>query len=293
MELRLLQYFWMVADVGTVSGAAEQLHITQPTLSRQLRELEDELGTPLFDREKGRFRLTEAGLFLKSRAEEILELSQSTEQAFVDRRHQLFSGTFKIGCVEADNSDTMSMMVEEFVRDYPEVKFDITTGTSDDIIDRLDKGLVDMAILLEPIDTEKYATLTLPRQEKWGLLVANNSFLATKTGITPADIKGMPLMISKRPEITKLISNWAKIDPSELNVVGNFNLAFNILPLVEKQVAAAVGIEGAVTNRNVETTFLPLDPAISTNCVLAWRKNRVMSPVASELIKRFKNAFQA
>lgn len=133
MEIRVLRYFWTIAEENYVSKAAEQLHITQPTLSRQLRELETELGTELFTREKNRLKLTEAGLFLKSRAEKILSITQRTEQEFEDQKKLLFSGNISVGCVEADNSDTLSMMLEEFVADYPEVTFNIYTATGDDI----------------------------------------------------------------------------------------------------------------------------------------------------------------
>lgn len=178
MEIRVLRYFWTIVEENSVSKAAEQLHITQPTLSRQLRELETELGTELFTREKNRLKLTEAGLFLKSRAEEILSLTQRTEQEFEDQKKLLFSGNISVGCVEADNSDTLSMMLEEFVADYPEVTFNIYTATGDDITDLLDKGLIDLAILLEPVDTAKYNKIVLPRVERWELLVSNTSFLA-------------------------------------------------------------------------------------------------------------------
>lgn len=292
MELRLLRYFWTVADIGNISKAAEQLHITQPTLSRQIKELESELESPLFTREKNHLELTEAGLFLKSRAAEILDLTQATQQEFVDRRRQLFSGHIRIGCVEADNSDTMAMMLEEFIRDYPEVTFTVLTGTSDDIIDCLDKGLVDLAILLEPINTDKYHTLTLPRTEKWGLLVAQDSFLATKETITPEDLSGVPLMTGARSEIRSLLSKWTGESTDELNIIGYFNLHFNILPLVERQVAAALVIEGAAIDRKIrKIKFISLKPEVKTNCVLAWRKNRVWSPVVSELVNRFKQAF--
>ena len=140
MEIRLLKYFYTIAEEGTISQAAEVLHITQPTLSRQLKELEDELGTALFTRDNRKMVLTEAGLFLKSRAEEILSLTDQTMQAFEDRKKHLFSGHFTIGCVEADNSDTLSLILEEFINDYPDVRFHIHSGTGDDISDRLEKA---------------------------------------------------------------------------------------------------------------------------------------------------------
>lgn len=292
LELRLLRYFYTIAEEENISRAAEILHITQPTLSRQLRELEQELGTELFIRGRGKLTLTEAGLFLKSRAAEILRLSQQTTQEFEDRKNQLFSGHISIGCVEADNSDTLAMMLEDFVSDYPQVTFNIFSGTSDIIIDQLDKGLVDVAILLEPVNTDKYETLTLPRTETWGMLVARNSFLASKETIQAADLIGTPLMISSRLEVQQLLLDWSHLSKAQLNIVGNFNLSFNVIPLVAHQVAVALMIEGAMTKReNEDTIFVPLSPTIQTNCVLVWRRERVLTPVVKRFIEYFETAF--
>jgi len=292
VELRLLRYFWTIAEEENISRAAEILHVTQPTLSRQLRELETELGTPLFERKNKGLVLTEAGLFLKSRAGEILRLTQQTTQEFVNRQQQLFSGHLAIGCVEADNSDTLAMMLEDFVSDYPQVTFHLFSNASDTITDQLDKGLLDVAILLEPVDTTKYATLTLPRHERWGLLVASESFLATRATITPADLTGMPLMISNRPEVQRLLLDWSGQSRDQLNIVGTFNLSFNVLPLVAHQVGAALMIAGALTNRQpADTTFIPLAPTIDTTCVLVWRRDRLMTPVVREFIRYFRAGF--
>lgn len=295
MEIRTLRYFWTVAETGTITKAAEQLHLTQPTLTRQIHELEKELGMELFTRERRQMVLTDAGLFLKSRAEEILSLTQTTMQSFADRRQQLFTGHISIGCVEADNSDTMAMLLEEYVRDYPEVTFTVTTGSSDIITDQLDKGLLDVAILLEPVDMNKYDTLQLPRQERWGLLVANDSFLASFKQISPRDFVGLPLLTSGRSEVTSLLRRWLQAGgvSDELEIVGTFNLIFNILPLVERQVGNALVIQGATSGIDEsQLTFIPLAPQLQTNCVLVWRKNRIMTAVVSEYINRFKTAFR-
>ncbi len=294
MEIRTLRYFWTVAEAGTITKAAEQLHLTQPTLTRQIHELEAELGIELFTRQRRQMVLTDAGLFLKSRAEEILSLTQTTVQSFADRKKQLFTGHINIGCVEADNSDTMAMLLEEYVRDYPEVTFSVVTGSSDIIIDQLDKGLLDVAVLLEPIDTTKYYTLRLPRQERWGLLVANDSFLANFDKISPQEFIGLPLLISGRREVRDMLQDWLQAGgvSDDLELVGTFNLIFNILPLVERQVGNALVIEGATSNiEESQLTFIPLAPQLQTNCVLVWRKNRIMTTIVSEYIDRFKEAF--
>lgn len=293
MELRLLRYFYTIAEELNISRAAEVLHITQPTLSRQLKELEEELGTQLVVRQGHQLALTDAGLFLKSRAEEILTLTNATTQEFADRKHQLFSGHVTIGCVEADNSDTLAMMLEDFVTDYPQITFEIFSATSDLIMERLDRGLLDMAILLEPVNTDKYDTLPLPRTETWGLLVGKDTFHASQKAITPAMLPGMPLMMSGRPEVRKLLTDWAGVNENDLNVIGQFNLSFNVISLVAHDVAAALSIEGAVSGRTGdETVFVPLAPKLTTQCVLAWRRDRPMSPVASELLRYFKEAFE-
>ncbi|KRM87419.1 LysR family transcriptional regulator [Lacticaseibacillus thailandensis] len=291
MELRLLEYFWTVADAGTVSEAARRLHVTQPTVSRQIQALEDELDTQLFDREHNRLTLTEAGVFLRSRAQEILSLTQQTEQAFTDRQRAVMTGNLRIGCVEADNSATMAMMLEEMTAEYPEVTFSITTGDGAIITDQLDKGLVDVAVLLEPVDTTKYESLRLPRVERWGLLMAREAFLATRDVITPQDMGGLPLIMSERPAVRTMLDHWlAGAEPP--HIIGHFNLNFNVVPLVERQVGMALSIEGV--NRDVDhdrLKFLPLSPTLSTHCVLVWRRNRVLTPLVADYIRRFREAF--
>lgn len=292
MEIRLLRYFWTIAEEGTISRAAEVLHITQPTLSRQLQSLEEELDSTLFIRDGRQMKLTDAGMLLKDRAGEILALNDATITEFEHRKSALFSGNVSIGCVEADNSDTMAVMLEELVADYPQVTFNIFTGTSDIIRDHLDKGLLDLAILLEPVTQEKYETLVLPRKERWGLITSKKSFLATKEYINPEDVRGIPLLTSPRPEVQKLIANWVRVDYQDLNVVGNYNLIFNALAIIGNQTASTFAIEGAIKNRmGDDLVFIPSLPKVETNFILVWREGRILSPVTQELLHRFKKAF--
>ncbi|GEK38106.1 LysR family transcriptional regulator [Enterococcus thailandicus] len=293
MEIRLLKYFWTVAQEGNISRAAKLLNITQPTLSRQIRELEEQVGMPLFQREKNQLYLLPEGVFLKERAEEILQLNDKLEQAFSNKKKKELTGTIVIGCVEADNSDTVAMMLEEMVSDYPNVHFTIVTGTSDDISDRLEKGLVDLAVLLEPIALKNTKVLKLPREEKWGFLVSKELVISNNEKIKPEDIAGLPILCSNRMEIQKLLSTWSGTALENLNIVGNFNLIFNIFSLVENKVATALTIEGAVSKRRLENSvFIPMEPEVKTNCVLVW-KERIQTPVIQEFISRFKHAFGA
>ncbi|MBO0431521.1 LysR family transcriptional regulator [Enterococcus sp. DIV0660C] len=293
MEIRLLRYFWTVAQEGNISRAAKLLNITQPTLSRQIRELEEQVGMPLFHREKNQLFLLPEGIFLKERAAEILQLNDKLEQDFSNKRKKQLQGTIVIGCVEADNSDTMAMMLEEMVSDYPDVRFNIVTGTSDDISDRLEKGLLDLVVLLDPITLNDVNVLKLPREERWGFLVSNELFIAKKDKLTPKDIIGFPLLCSNRIEVQKLLTSWSGKPLDQLNIIGNFNLIFNIFSLVENKVGAALTIEGAVSKRQLKnSTFIPMEPEVKTNCMLVW-KERIQTPVVQEFITRFKHAFGA
>lgn len=292
MEIRLLRYFWAVAQEGNISRAARILNITQPTLSRQIKELEESIGAPLFHREKNRLSLTREGCFLKERAEEILALDEKLEQAFSTKRNEQLSGTISIGCVEADNSDTVAMLLEELISDYPQIRFNLVTGTSDDISDRLEKGILDLAVLIEPVTLNEVETLTLPREEKWGFLVSKELFIANKEFIQPEDIKGLPILCSSRSEVQRLLAEWSGLAFNQLNIVGNYNLIFNILPLVDHKVGAAFAIEGAISDRKLENSvFIPLQPTVKTNCVLVWKK-RVQTPAVQKLINRFNHAFK-
>lgn len=295
MELRNLRYFLTVVEASSISKAAKILNITQPTLSRQLKELEIELGAELFKREPKGIKLTEDGIFLKNRSEEILSLASKTKQEFDNKKKQELVGNITIGCVEADNSDTLAMILEELTQDYPRITFHISSGTSEDITERLDKGLLDIAILLEPISVENYEKLSLPRTERWGLLVPRSSNLANNNYIMPQMLKQTNLLVPRREEIQNMIANWCTCDINDLRIVGTYNLIFNIFTLVENNIGSAIVIEGATSNRNAnnQLKFIPLSPVIQTNCILIWKKSRILTPVLEEFIKRFKEIIKS
>lgn len=295
MELRNLRYFLTVVEASSISKAAKILNITQPTLSRQLKELEIELGAELFKREPKGIKLTEDGIFLKNRSEEILSLASKTKQEFDNKKKQELVGNITIGCVEADNSDTLAMILEELTQDYPRITFHISSGTSEDITERLDKGLLDIAILLEPISVENYEKLSLPRTERWGLLVPRSSDLANNNYIMPQMLKQTNLLVPRREEIQNMIASWCTCDINDLRIVGTYNLIFNIFSLVENNIGSAIVIEGATSNRNVnnQLKFIPLSPVVQTNCVLIWKKSRILTPVLEEFIKRFKEIIKS
>lgn len=288
MEIRLLEYFLAIDDAGSLSKAAQRLHVTQPTLSRQLKSLEEELGTPLFTRNNHGLTATQAGLYLRTRAQEILTLAQQTEQSFQDQREQLLSGNISIGAVEADSSHLLAEELGEFITRYPAVTFDLFTGTSDVLFDRLDKGLIDLALLLEPVNAEKYDSLRLAHTERWGLIVSVDLPIAKQPVIQPTDLLDIPLIISNREAVQNLLVNWSDVAFDDLKIVGHFNLIFNVLPLVQQQVGAALAIEGVLDPKNhMGVRFVPLSPRVQTHTILAWRKHRLQSPITEAFIDLF------
>lgn len=289
----MLKYFLTVAEEQNITQAAKKLHITQPTLSRQIRDFEVNLQTALFVRKNKKLYLTEPGLFLKKRAEEILELDEKTEQEFAKYQNALLKGQISIGCVEASNSQFLAEMLEEMIADHPQVTFNIYSGTSNDIKERLDKGLLDIALLIEPVLADNYHKLVLPDKEIWGLLVSTEYFLTNQQHVSAKEILGVPLIWSGRKEIQNMLCSWGGFVEEDLNVVGKYNLIFNVISLVENKVGAAFAIRGAIDNRKNNTKFLPLTPKLETNCVLIWKKETILSDTVLTFIQKMGNALKA
>ena len=197
MEIRVLKYFLAVAREENITKAAEVLHITQPTLSRQLMQLEDELGAQLYIRGKNKITLTEEGMLLRRRAEEIVDLADKTEREFL-QREDLIAGEIYIGAGETYAMRQVAKMMKEFSIQYPQVQYHLFSGQADDIKERIDKGLIDFGLLTEPVDIEKYDFARLNYKDRWGIIVPNDSVLASKEHVTPQDLINQPLLIPQR-----------------------------------------------------------------------------------------------
>ncbi|HBG5343150.1 TPA: LysR family transcriptional regulator [Clostridioides difficile] len=293
MEIRMLKYFLTVAEEQNITQAAKKLHITQPTLSRQIREFEESLQIDLFVRQNKKLYLTEPGMFLKKRAEEILELNEKTEQEFANYQNAILKGQISIGCVEANSSHFLSQMLEEMIANHPQVTFNIFSGTSNDIVEKLDKGLLDIALLIEPTPVDKYNKLILPDKEIWGLLVSTEHFLTNQHSVSAKEILDVPLICSSRKEVQNMLCSWGNFTEDDLNIIGKYNLIFNVISLVENKVGAALAIKGAIDNRKNNTKFLPFTPAMETNCVLVWKKDAIRSSIVLTFIKKIENALRA
>lgn len=277
----------MVAKEENITKAANLLHVSQPTLSRQLMQMEEELGVKLFHRSKYSIILTEEGVFLKRRAQEISDLAEKTEKE-LSCVTQNISGVISIGCGETKNMHYLSRWMTSFREKYPDVTFDITTGIADAIKEQMENGMLDFGLMLEPVELNKYNFVRMPLREKWCILVRMDSALADKQKITPIDLIGVPIMMAKRNVVRNELENWLGGFYQQMNVVATCNLSyFNRSVMVQNCVAAALVHEFEPCPSDLR--LLPLDPEISNGSVLAWKKNLALTPAVSEFINYTKN----
>jgi len=282
MELRGLQYFLVVAREENITRAASLLHITQPTLSRQLMQMEEELGVRLFERGRHSIHLTEDGMLLRRRAQEIIDLTEKTIKE-LKHKEDTVSGEITIGCGETKNMKPLSEMIVSFQQKYPDVSFNIYTAIADDVKERLENGILDMGLLLEPVEVSRYRYVRMPLKEKWQVLMRKDSALAKKERIMPNDLAGKPLIVAKRESVRNELENWFGHDREKLHVALTCNLSYNNQSvMVENGIGTAMVMEFAC---NHDTLCLrPLEPEIVSGCVLVWKKNLMLSPAMTRFI---------
>lgn len=285
MEFRLLRYFLAVVREGNISKAAEALYLTQPTLSRQLADLEYELGTPLFVRGKKQITLTEAGVLLKRRAEEILELREKTLSEIRQQDDQL-SGRLSIGAAEADCAGLLPRLITGFREKYPKVDFDLYSDTASAVKEKIDRGLLDAGLVIEPGIIDKYYFLPLGIRESCGILMNASSPLAEKEAIGIRDLIGLPVLISKREEVKTLYRNALGEDFDRLNIVATHNLIGNAARFAEEKCGYIFTIHGCVRNFNPEIfCFRPFTPPIEQDSFLIWKKEQPTGRCLKKLIE--------
>lgn len=275
MELRVLKYFLTVAREENITKAANLLHITQPTLSRQLMQLEDELGIKLFHRGRHNILLTEEGMLLRRRAQEIVDLTEKTENELV-HGVETVSGEISIGCGETQNMKPLADRMASFQEQYPEVVFHIYTAIADDVTEQLENGILDMGLLLEPVEISRYHFVRMPLEEKWQVLMRKDCPLAEKDKISPDDLADMPLIIAKRQSVRNLLENWFGDAAEKIRVASTFNLSHNNESMmVESGMGLALVME--FTCNNEALCLRPLKPEIVNGSVLVWKKNQTLS----------------
>lgn len=285
MELRVLSYFLIVAREENITRAAELLHITQPTLSRQLMQLEEELGVTLFHRGKRHITLTDDGMLLRRRAEELVSLAEKTV-AELSHTGETLSGTIAIGSGEYQSTAFLGSLIACFQRAHPEVQFQIYSGNADNIQERIAHGLLDLALLQEPVDISRYSFLRLPVQEEWGAYIPETHPLAKKLVVTPEDLAAQPLYLPERASVRHELENWFGPLADDLHVIGSGNLLYNQAMLAEKSGAIVVAIALDCCYKGLR--FVPLAPPLTSPTVLAWKKAQIFSPAAEAFIAHAK-----
>lgn len=290
MELRVLEYFLAVAREQSFTRAAEFLHITQPTLSRQLSDLEQEFGKPLFIRGKKRLTLTDDGLFFRKRAEEIVSLANRTAQEMKNPCDCL-SGDIYIGTGESVSIRNLLRVAQQIQSVFPEVHFHLTSGDSEDLIDRLDKGLFDFCVLYGEIDQSKYEYINLPYRETWGLLMQKSFPLAQKQQIETGDLWDIPLIMSRQIINSPGFFKWLGKQPEELNITNTYNLAYNGALMVEEGMGCLVTLEGLVNTLGTDMCFQRIEPERELNLSVVWKKYQRLSRAAETFIKELEQTF--
>lgn len=292
MELRVLRYFLTVAKEQNFTKAAEQLHITQPTLSRQLAALEEELGTMLFHRGSRNLTLTEDGLLLKRRALEILDLEDKIIDEIKGTEGEL-EGVITVGCGEFAAVEILAQIIKKFRGNYPRVQIVIHTGTADTIREMLNKGLVDIGLFLEPVNTENLEYIRLTDSDHWVVGMRPDDPMAQKEYITKDDLLELPLILPERPSIQSELANWFGNDFEKLNISFTSNLGTNAAVMVTNGLGYSVSIEGAGKYwRDDLLVQKKLHPEIKTSTIIAWRRNIPYSRAVKLFIDEV-NAFQA
>lgn len=285
MEFRVLKYFLAVAREQTFLGAAEALHVTQPTLSRQIQDLENKLGKTLIVRSSRKISLTEEGMIFRKRAEEICKLVEKTQNEILDYDGTDVAGDIFIGAGETDAVRRIARVAKIIQKKHPFVHFHISSGDAADIIEDLDKGLLDFALVFTPLDIEKYNRLELEDKTVWGLFLRKDNPFAEKDFITNADLQKIPLMISRQTKGNVIMKKWLGTKPSELNIVGTYSLLYNATFFVEEGFASVLSIDGIINTKDTNLVFRPLQSQPETKLCIVWKKQQVMTKASTVFLQ--------
>ena len=297
MEIRVLKYFLAVAREGSITGAANSLHLTQPTLTRQLQDLEKELKQKLLIRGKYKVTLTPEGMMLRKRAEEIVDMVERTEAEFQSISDTV-SGDIYIGGGESDCMKYIAEVIKDIQADYPEIKFHLHSGNAEDVTEKLDRGLLDFGVLIQPVDLAKYDNITLPGKDVWGVVMRKDSPLATKDFVELKDLYGLPL-INSRQAMRKTASKnefieWFQGEFESLNTVATINLVYNAAIMVKAGIGYAITLDKLVdVSEKSELCFRPLKPKLESSLDIVWKKYQVFSPVAALFLNKLKEKFSS
>lgn len=295
MELRVLRYFLAIAREESITGAASCLHMTQPTLSRQIRDLEEELGQKLLVRGSHRVALTPEGMLLRKRAEEIVSMADKTEAEFRAMKGEV-SGEIYIGGGETDAMNQVAAVCHELQESHPGIRYHLYSGNAQDVTERLDKGLLDFGILIQPTDITKYDYLSIPARDTWGIILRRDSPLAQRPCIRRQDISAAPLIFSRQVleerSGTNELAEWFGPAWGSLNIVTTFNLCYNAAVMARQGVGYVVSLDKLVdTSEDSPLCFRPLHPKLESGLDVVWKKYQVFSGAAELFLERLRERF--
>ena len=290
MEIRVLRYFLEIAREENMTRAAERLHVSQPSLSKQMKELERELGKKLFRRGSASIHLTDEGMLLRKRAEDILAMVDKTTEEFKSL-DEVAGGDVYIGCAESSQIQYLAEIIRKFRERYPLLKYHILSGDTLQVAERLDRGLLDFAVIVEPPNLQKYNYIELPVADTWGVVMRKDCPLAKKESVTADDLTSYDLMSSPQ-SLEADFPRWCGEKMDELNVVGTVNLFFNGTVFVKAGNCLLLTFDHlADTGSDSELCFRPLTPPLQSKMYIIWKRYQVFSPIAERLIEEIKNAF--
>ena len=291
MELRLLQYFLAITREQSISAAAESLHISQPTLSTQLKKMEEELGKQLLIRGSRGARkviLTEEGMILRRRAEEILNLVQKTEKE-ITLSDETIVGDVYIGSGETEIVRLVAKAAQSLQEKYPDIRYHISSGNAAFVMEQLEKGMIDFGILYDLVDQERYGAVQIPMADTWGVLMRKDSALAEKESVSPEDLWDKPLILSEQENQSKELAAWLRKDISKLRVVATYNLLFNGSLLVDEGMGYAICLDKLInTTGDSRLCFRPLSPKLEATAYLVWKKYPIFSKAAEKFIQKLR-----
>ena len=292
MEIRTLRYFLAVAREENMTRAAEQLHVTQPTLSKTLKALEDELGKKLFTRHSFSIRLTDEGTLLRNRAEDLVSMADKIAREFVTL-DDITGGDIYLGLAESYQIRTLARAIKEFQKQYPELHYHITSGDTEQVTEKLDKGLLDFAVLVETPDTGKYDYLVFPQADVWGLVFPANDPLAQKEVVTVDDLVSLPLFCSEQSWRND-IPRWCGERIRDLHMEGSFRLSYNGSLFAREGLGYLLTFEHLIdTSADSGLEFRPLSPTLENKLYLVWKKYQTLSPIAERFLKHLQTSFKS
>ena len=290
MEIRTLRYFLAVAREENMTRAAEALHVTQPTLSKALKSLEDELGKKLFTRHSFSIKLTDEGILLRNRAEDLVSMADRIEREFISL-DDISGGDLYFGLAESFQICYLARAIHTFKQTYPGLRYHITSGDTEQVMEKLDKGLLDFVVLVETPDAGKYEFLVFPEDDVWGLVMPEDDLLAKKKDIRVDDLTGLPLFCSEQ-SWEKDIPRWAGAKMAALHLEGSFRLAYNASIFAKEHLGYLLTFDRLIdTSPGSGLAFRPLTPRLETKLYLVWKKYQTFSPIAERFLTQIRTSF--